>query len=103
MLKSLSFQDVLAEARDRGLMLNNLSQLSDGRFRCNWRMHYGTGATWFGQHADHERPFDAMLNAYVLADMTAPGKTRGVDDAVFKYVDAPPVEEAQPETEDLFG
>lgn len=102
MLNSLSFNALFVEAAERGLQLNNFCQLPSGVWRCNWRIDGKT--PWFGQFAEHARPFDAMLNAYVLADMTAPGKTRGVDPTLSAYHPAEP--EAAPtrdEAVDLFG
>lgn len=84
MLQTLSFISVFHEARERGLRLNNFFQLADGSFRANWRLD--GDKTWFGAFAEHERPFDALLNAYVLADLTAPGATRGIDPGLREHV-----------------
>lgn len=84
MLQTLSFISVFHEARERGLRLNNFFQLADGSFRANWRLD--GDKTWFGAFADHTRPFDALLNAYVLADLTAPGTTRGIDSSLREHI-----------------
>jgi hypothetical protein len=84
MLQALSFISVFHEARERGLRLNNFFQLADGSFRANWRLD--GDKTWFGAFADHARPFDALLNAYVLADLTAPGTTRGIDPGLREHI-----------------
>lgn len=62
-----SFNELFAEAARCGLRLNNLFQTQGGAFRCSWRL-----GEWCGPFAEHERPFDAALGAYALADLQAP-------------------------------
>lgn len=67
-----SFNNLFVEAARRGLRLNNLFQLENGMFRCNWRTQ-----DWSGPFADDAKPFTAALSAYVLADLQAPLATHG--------------------------
>lgn len=62
-----SFNEIFSEARRLGLRLNSFCQLADGSFRANWI--YGEKTFGF---AEHPLPFVALLNAFVLADLTAP-------------------------------
>ena len=59
-----SFNQIFAESARAGLHLNSFCQLQNGSFRANFSnprlgMHYDC--------AEHERPFDALLKAFIIA------------------------------------
>jgi hypothetical protein len=64
----MSWNELFSEAKRRNLRMNNFVETRDGRFSASWRRDNPE------QHfppADHEQPFLALLNAFVLADLTA--------------------------------
>lgn len=67
MTEITSYAELFVEARRLGLLLNNFCQIDNGNFRANWRR----GGKFF-DCAEHPLPFVALLNAFVLADLTTP-------------------------------
>lgn len=66
MIEIGSFNELLIEATRAGLLLQNFHQSPDGRWLAVWRRGSGPGATHYPS-ATHERPFDAMLKAFIMA------------------------------------
>jgi hypothetical protein len=65
-----SFNELFTQAKRRGLRLHTFCQGFDGLFQATWRID--DPRFWVGPIARHERPFDAALNAFALADLQAP-------------------------------
>jgi hypothetical protein len=61
-----SFNELFTEATRAGLLLQHLHQSPDGRWLAVWRRGSGPGATHYPA-VTHERPFDAMLKAFIMA------------------------------------
>lgn len=92
-----SFNQLFTEAARHGFRLNNLFQLENGMFRCNWRTQ-----DWSGPFADDAKPFTAALSAYVLADLQAPlARRRELDEDAAKLVAMG--QDPGPTDADLFG
>ena len=61
-----SFNELFFEAANAGLLLQQFHQLPNGRWVACWRRGSGPGATHY-PHAEHERPFDVLLKAFIVA------------------------------------
>ncbi len=61
-----SFNELLFEACNAGLLLQQFHQTPNGRWLASWRRGSGPGATHY-PHTEHERPFDALLKAFIVA------------------------------------
>jgi hypothetical protein len=66
MIEITSFNALFQEAARAGLLLQQFHQTPDGRWLASWRRGSGPGATHYPS-ATHERPFDAMLKAFIVA------------------------------------
>lgn len=71
MTEITSYAELFVEAKRLGLLLNNFCQIENGNFQANWRR----GGKFF-DCAEHPLPFVALLNAFVLADLTTPRESR---------------------------
>ena len=94
-----SFNQLFAEAKLRGLRMSSFMQLGDGRFSARWRVE--GPPRWDGPVAEHQKPFTALHNAFVLADLQMPNHTL----AAIKCdsPEEPHPSDAPHEDADLFG
>ncbi len=61
-----SFNELFSEAARAELLLQQFHQTPDGRWLAIWRRGSGPAATRYPA-ATHERPFDALLKAFIMA------------------------------------
>lgn len=74
MTEITSFNQLFWEASQNGLLLNSFLQLPNREFRANWR----TADNRFFDCAQRQKPFDCLLEAYLIAT----GKPTGAAPAV---------------------
>ena len=61
-----SFNELLFEASNAGLLLQQFHQLPNGHWVASWRRGSGPSATHYPVQV-HARPFDALLKAFIIA------------------------------------
>jgi hypothetical protein len=72
----MTYDEVFARAAAENLVLNNMYQLRDGAFRCNWKTRWfddnGREYCWFSHFADSVSPLEALTLSLDLAISTQP-------------------------------
>lgn len=74
MIELNTFNEVFSLAKAKGLVLNSFNQMSDSRFRVNWKWVSKAGTPRFPDPVEHERPFDALRDALLVALQSKPAQ-----------------------------
>lgn len=82
-----AFETIFARARALDLRLNNFFQVSDGRFRANWRRDFCVSAAGAvancAEFAESTDPFHALKDALAIAERTLPAPAPADQDDLF--------------------
>ena len=64
---SYGYAPLFLKAKDAGLRLNQLTEMCNGVFRCNWRTNDDANEPWFSHIVEHADPMCALKDALDLA------------------------------------